>query len=93
MATDVQRGIVAKADISDIKVMKIFDTKKYLSIKKDFSPAAALVSVIEEARFTHKGDLFLRYSSGKDYDIKEATIMIDDKTFPILRENMPPNMR
>lgn len=27
--------------------------------------------------------LFLHYSSGKDYDTKEATIIIDDKTFPI----------
>ena len=93
LATDMQRDIVAKADISEIKVMKIFDTQKYLSIKEDFSPAAALVSVIEEARFTSKGDLFLRYSSGKDYDTKEATIKIDDKTFPILRENMLPNMQ
>ena len=91
LATDAQRGLAAKADISDIKVMKIFDTQKYLSIKKDFSPAAALVSVIEEARFTRKGDLFLRYSSGKDYDTKEVTIMIDEKTFPVLRENMLPN--
>lgn len=93
LATNVQRGIVARADSSDIKVVKIFDTQKYLSIKKDFSPAAALVNVIEEAKFTPRGDLFLRYSSGKDYDTKEATIMIDDKTFPILRENIAPNMQ
>lgn len=48
-----------------------------MKINRKFAETAALVFVIEEAHFTKKGNIFIRYLSGSNYVPKEETIPVN----------------
>lgn len=81
LAVDADRQIIARVDASGIIVNSIYG-KPDISISRidrDFSDTAALVFVIEDVHFTKKGNLFIRYLSGKNYQPKEEVILIKHK--------------
>lgn len=77
---NINRHVVATAEEDDISLYNIFREGKMLQkIKLDFAPVAALVTAIEEVRFTEDGDLYIRYLSGGDFKTKEDTVSITYK--------------
>jgi len=79
LAVNVDKQIIARAGKSHILINSIFQNhnKVFMKINRKFAETAALVFVIEEAHFTKKGNLFIRYLSGSNYVPKEETIPVN----------------
>lgn len=79
LAVNADKQIIARAGKSHILINNIFQNhnKVFVKINRQFAETAALVFVIEEAHFTKKGNLFIRYLSGKNYVQKEETIPVN----------------
>jgi hypothetical protein len=78
LAVNADKQIIARAGKSHILINSIFQNhnKVLMKINRNFAETAALVLVVEEAHFTKKGDLFIRYLSGSNYVPKEETIPV-----------------
>jgi hypothetical protein len=81
IAVDVGRRVVARAGKYHVLINNIFQNhdKNIKIINLDFAETAALILVIEKAYFTKKGNLYIRYLSGKNYSTKEKTIPVKIK--------------
>ncbi|MEA5115854.1 MAG: hypothetical protein VB050_17690 [Geobacteraceae bacterium] len=77
LAVNADKHIIARAGKTYILINSIYDvSREIMKIKRKFSETAALVLVIEEAHFTKKGNLFIRYLSGRNFEPREETIPI-----------------
>ncbi len=81
VAVDARRHLVATATWPTVQVMRIFDKHVSISINREFSPVAALVSAVESATFTATGELILKYLRGPRYESTEERIAVDPKFF------------
>lgn len=82
IAVDPKRElvVVGRSKYDRLDVVKIFEEKEKIipiNIKLDFSIAAYYSNIIKNAKFLPNGDLYFKYSSGKDYVKKEAIVSFD----------------
>lgn len=84
VAIDVDNHYIAETEDDSeqpsLNVYSIFDADKpLLRIRRDYSPAAALFSAIQEAKFLDGNRIYLRYLSGENYAEIEETIQFNER--------------
>lgn len=76
VAVDHSRNFVVTASFPEVSVKSLFDGKKIINIKRDYAPAATLVSDIVSAEFSSNGDLKMKYLKGINFEEVTETINI-----------------
>lgn len=80
MAVSPDNTVAVRAVEDALEVVRIFGKSKPVArIRRDFSQAATLVSVLNEVRFIDDRHLLVRYLSGEDYVEKTETVALARK--------------